>query len=247
MGYFASRAAPLGAVSSDVVEATFYNFAPEMVSRAIPEAWRICEPRSILGSRRRSAAKALRRLVPGIEIWAGGVASTLSQCIYHPDVHASGRTLFGANRGLQQPDDPVEALWQAATTLREHRGDGHIAVLLANGITGCEPHLLVVAEQPEAREILQANRGWTDGQWERSTERLKGAGVISGDGRLTDEGVTMRRNIEKATEDLASVAFHAIGSEELSKTLDLVIGAAMQLGATGIIPYPNPIGLPAVG
>jgi hypothetical protein len=30
-GYFASRAAPMGAVSADVVVSTFYNFNPELV------------------------------------------------------------------------------------------------------------------------------------------------------------------------------------------------------------------------
>ena len=38
-GYFASRAAPMGAVSADVVIATFFNFNPELVRRAIPDAW----------------------------------------------------------------------------------------------------------------------------------------------------------------------------------------------------------------
>ena len=38
MGYFAGRAAPMGAVSAGVVEATFYNFAPAMVRRSVPDA-----------------------------------------------------------------------------------------------------------------------------------------------------------------------------------------------------------------
>ena len=38
-----------------------------------------------------------------------------------------GRPLFAANRDVDAPPDPVAALWQAATTLREHRGDGHVA------------------------------------------------------------------------------------------------------------------------
>ena len=40
MGYpFVGRAAPLGAVGPAVVTATFFNFHPEMVRRAIPDAW----------------------------------------------------------------------------------------------------------------------------------------------------------------------------------------------------------------
>ena len=36
MGYFAFRAAPMGPVTPGVVEATFFNFHPERVRRAIP-------------------------------------------------------------------------------------------------------------------------------------------------------------------------------------------------------------------
>ena len=36
MGYFAGRAAPLGAVGPDVVHALFYNFSRERVAKALP-------------------------------------------------------------------------------------------------------------------------------------------------------------------------------------------------------------------
>lgn len=38
MGYFASRAAPLGAASAQVVHALFYNFTFDHVARALPDA-----------------------------------------------------------------------------------------------------------------------------------------------------------------------------------------------------------------
>ena len=40
-----------------------------------------------------------------------------------------GRALFAANAALDWPDDPLDVLWHAATLLREHRGDGHVALL----------------------------------------------------------------------------------------------------------------------
>jgi hypothetical protein len=36
----------------------------------------------------------------------------------------------------------VARLWHAATLLREHRGDGHIAALVIGGIGGTEAHVL---------------------------------------------------------------------------------------------------------
>lgn len=62
-GYFASRSAPMGAVDSDVVIATFYNFHPRMVRQAIPAAWKSAEPSAILDARLRAADAALRRLL----------------------------------------------------------------------------------------------------------------------------------------------------------------------------------------
>jgi hypothetical protein len=48
-GYFASRAAPMGAVSAEVVVSTFFNFNPELIQAAIPRAWEVSAPPSILG------------------------------------------------------------------------------------------------------------------------------------------------------------------------------------------------------
>ena len=48
--YFAGRAAPLGLVPAEVVDALFYSFAPGEVARHIPKAWRTTHARS--GDRR---------------------------------------------------------------------------------------------------------------------------------------------------------------------------------------------------
>ncbi len=48
MGYFAGRGAPFGACGPGVIEATFYNFDPARVRRAIPDAWRFAEPPAVL-------------------------------------------------------------------------------------------------------------------------------------------------------------------------------------------------------
>lgn len=44
MGYFALRAAPLGAVSPSVVTSGFYVFHPARVARALPDAWSYALP-----------------------------------------------------------------------------------------------------------------------------------------------------------------------------------------------------------
>lgn len=61
MGYFAARSAPLGIVPAEVVAATFYNFTPERVAKALPAAWDKASPAGLLTVRTDSAVAALRR------------------------------------------------------------------------------------------------------------------------------------------------------------------------------------------
>jgi hypothetical protein len=46
-----------------VVTATFFNFHPRMVARAIPDAWRFSRPERVLQARFQAADAALRRLL----------------------------------------------------------------------------------------------------------------------------------------------------------------------------------------
>ena len=69
MGYFASRSAAMGPVPAEVVMATFYNFHPRMVRRAIPDAWGFAPPERVLAARFEGADAALRRLLGG---WVEG-------------------------------------------------------------------------------------------------------------------------------------------------------------------------------
>ncbi|MDQ1695310.1 MAG: hypothetical protein QOJ03_663, partial [Frankiaceae bacterium] len=62
-GYFASRSAPLGVVPAEVVIATFYNFSPALVRKAIPSAWETSSPEAVLTARFAAADAALRRLL----------------------------------------------------------------------------------------------------------------------------------------------------------------------------------------
>src|SRR6188508_376405 len=61
--YFAGRAAPLGIVPAEVVDALFYNFAPGEVARHIPKVWRTTTPEAAIAARQRGCVKALRRIL----------------------------------------------------------------------------------------------------------------------------------------------------------------------------------------
>ncbi len=182
MGYFAGRAAPMGPVGSGLVAATFYNFAPRMVSRSIPDAWGFASPQAVLEARITGVDEALSRILgerlSGPEMAeAAGIAE---DAVAVTDV--AGRPIFAANAQLAPPQEPHLRLWWAVTCLREHRGDGHVAALVQAGIDGCEAHITLVATGALSRSVLQPNRGWTDDEWASATERIRVARV-AGRGR----------------------------------------------------------------
>ncbi|MFB8006601.1 hypothetical protein [Nocardia sp. NPDC056000] len=237
MGYFATRSAPFGAAGPNLVEATFYNFHPAMIRRAIPDAWTFATPEAVLKTRRTAAASVLRSITPDIETVAATTLPTLHAAI--ESAAAPGRALFAANRDLPAPADPVEALWQAATTLREHRGDGHVACLLAEGIDGCEAHVLFATHSGTPADWWQANRGWTESDWASAQSRLRSRDLISDTG-LTDAGRELRAHIESRTDALAMTAYESVPA--IADALAVLTPAAKAVARSGAVPYPNPMG-----
>ncbi len=245
MGYFAFRAAPLGAVAPAVVEATFFNFHPTRVRRALPDAWTHTTPDEALRARASSAAAALRRLLPG------GVADRLAAAV-RPELDAvvaragaGGRPLFAANRDVARPDDDVAALWQAATTLREHRGDGHVALLTGAGLDGCEVHVLLAASEGLDAGLFLASRGWSEDDWQAACDRLRHRGLLAADGTLTPDGIALRGGIEQRTDELAIDPYRPSGDEAVDGLIRTLEPATRLVAAD--LSYPNPMGLPPVG
>lgn len=240
MGYFGSRAAPLGAVPAGAVEAVFFGFHPARVRRAVPDAWSFASPESILRVRGAAAARTLRRVFPAIEDVAVRAAPLLREAVLAAD--PGGRALFAANRDLDVPEDPVEALWQAATALREHRGDGHVALLAAEELSGLEANVLASAVGVVPAERLQQSRGWSPEEWDAAAGALARRGLVAG-GEATDEGRALKDRIERRTDVLAARPYGVLADPEALRA-SLVPAAK---AAAGEMPFPNPIGLPRVG
>jgi hypothetical protein len=243
MGYFASRSAALGAVPAEVVAATFYNFHPRMVARAIPDAWRLCPPERVLAARLGGADAALRRLlgerVASAElVEAAGLARAAAE---GGDV--AGRPLYAAHRALAWPEDPHLALWHAATLLREYRGDGHVAALLAEDLDGCEAHLTLVGTGRAPREVVQAARGWSDDEWEAAAGRLRRRGWLDEAGGLTERGRAGRQAVEERTDRLAARPWRELGTAGCARLRALAWPLSDAVVRAGGVPMPNPMGL----
>ncbi|MFI7005269.1 hypothetical protein [Streptomyces sp. NPDC050145] len=243
MGYFGARAAPLGAVAAGVVEAAFFNFHPAMVRRAVPDAWRFAAPDAVLRARSLSATAALRRVAPSAAQAAARINALLERVVAAAD--GAGCPLFAANRGLNVPDDPVGALWQHTTTLREHRGDGHVAVLTAEGVGGCEAHVLFAASEGTDVAILRDNRGWSKDEWQAAADRLSARGLLDDGGHPTAEGRALRDHVESRTDALAVRPYEELRQGEFAQLQELLAPLAAQALASDTVPFPNPMGLPA--
>lgn len=222
MGYFASRSAAMGPVPADVVVATFYNFNPDLVRGCIPDAWERSSPADILGARLDAVDAALRRLVPDA-IGSADVDEAAALARRATEACTpQGRPLYAAHAELPWPSDAHLVLWHAITLLREYRGDGHIAVLVAEGIGPVEALVMHAASGEVNRDILQATRAWSDDDWVAAEQRLRERGWLRDDGSFTSEGETARQRVEDRTDTLASPPWDRLGIEDGDRLRTLV-------------------------
>ncbi len=241
MGYFAARSAPLGTVAPEVVTAIFYNFAPERVAKALPTAWQIAGPDAALRARRDSAVAALRRY--GLD--ADENVTTAAELARKAASQAplEGRPLFAANRALPWPDDPLAALWHAATLLREQRGDAHVAVLGAAGISGRESNVFHAAARGIPRDYVARARDYDEEAWQYQERRLAGRGLLGDDGSLTDAGRELKDHIESTTDALALSALDALSDDEVETLFQALTPITRAVVDGGDVPALTPMKL----
>jgi hypothetical protein len=233
--YFASRSAPLGAVSAELVISTFFNFHPSLVRHAIPAVWEKATPEAVLAARLRAADRALREIL-GDEVGGDAVAeAALLAERAGRRVSIVGRPLCAAHASLPWPDEPHLVLWHAISILREYRGDGHIAALVSCDLDACEA--LVTHGAANGNEIsggvLQRSRAWPQEEWEAAKARLAARGLYEGDG-LTEAGTALRERVEALTDDAAADAWTALSTEEAERLRALVRPWSRAISESGV-------------
>jgi hypothetical protein len=243
MAYFASRAAAMGPVPAEVVIATFYNFHPDMVRRAIPDAWKFSSPEAVLEGRFKVADLVLTRML-GKRIDSDELnrANEIAhEAVLRCDM--TGRPLFAAHTGLTPPPKPHLELWHWTTCLREHRGDGHVACLVAEEVDGCQAHVLLAAAGVVPAEMQRSFRGWTEDEWVRAAARLQENGYLNEDGELSRKGAELRERIERRTDELALAPWAFLGEAKTEEFATLIRSLATPIIEDEGFPYPNPMGL----
>jgi hypothetical protein len=171
---FAVRAAALGPVGAGTVTATFYNYKHELVAEHVPAVWATAAPAQVLTARARAVDATLRRLLGEETVTAPDMAEAARLALRATEACSrSARPLYSAHADLPVPDEPHLAYWHAATLLREHRGDGHLAVLMAAGLDGLEALVTHTATgKGMTPKWVSGTRGWTRRDWDAAVGRL---------------------------------------------------------------------------
>lgn len=238
MGYFASRSAPLGTPGAKTVIATFFNFSPAVIVRAIPDAWTYATPATILETRLKVADAALRRILgSAVDTPEMAEAAELAkQAAIAATDHVDGRPLFAAHADLDWPDQPHLKLWHAQTLLREFRGDGHVAALTIEGLSGIEALISHCASGAYPHDVLRQSRGWTEDEWNTALAGMQDRGLVTEEGTLTDTGRSQRQWLEDRTDELSVAAYSALGTDGCARLSELVTPWSKAVTAAGLVP-----------
>jgi hypothetical protein len=245
MSYVAMRIAPLGPVGPEVATAAFYGFSPTRARQALPDAWRHASPQAALQARLAGADAALQAAcAPAEEPARIAEAADLAEEAARA-ADTAGRLLAAANVALPVPDTPRLRLWQAVTTLREHRGDGHNAALVSAGIGPVHAHIVKLASGESESGVLQRGRNWGDEDWAVASRDLHERGWLTDDDRLTAAGAAARHDVEQRTDAAAAAPWQALGEAGTRRLAELLLPLAGAVLSAGYYRVPNPIGAPA--
>jgi hypothetical protein len=241
-GYFAGRAAPLGAVGPGPVTATFFGFSPAMVANAIPKVWGRVTPQDALDTRLSAAGHFLAPLLAATDDDAVRRTTTAltNAALAAP---TDGRPLAAGWQSVPPPSDPASRLWWATTVIREQRGDGHVLAATHAGLSGLETTMTHIASGAVTREIMQPNRGWTDEEWQSTRQVLQDRGLLAASGELTAVGRDLRDQVEAATDRLANPVLESLAGD-LPLVRDVLGALGRAIAGAGHLPAGNPMGVP---
>ena len=244
MGYFATRSAGLGAVPADVVTACFYGFAPRMVERALPAAWRYTSPQEAVAARLTVFDRAVRRHL-GDRVDEPVLAELAARLTGVVDALPSGGApLFAAHRHLARPARAHLALFWATSALREFRGDAHVAALRTAELGPVESNVMMVA-LGLVPEDQRTYRGWTEAEWAAAATALVARGWLDDDGRVTATGRRERAAVEERTDAMTAPAWRGFGDDELAAVTADLAHVVEPIVTAGGVPYPNGMGMAA--
>jgi hypothetical protein len=233
-GYFAGRAAPLGLVPAEVVDAVFYSFADGEVARHIPSVWEKTTPEEAHAARERGCVAALRRILGDLVETPELAEAAELLAKASTSAPTEGRVMYAGLRALPIPEEPVARLWHAANMLREHRGDGHVVALVTERIGGIESHVLSALDMGiYPAESFGRIHHLPKARLAEVMDGLRDRGLVDADGRFTEAGRATKDRIEALTDALAEAPYEGLEPSELERLITLLEPIAARLQAVG--------------
>ncbi|MFI6934805.1 hypothetical protein [Streptomyces sp. NPDC050287] len=235
---FAVRAAALGPVGAGAVTAAFYNYKHELVAAHVPAVWETATPERVLAARARAVDTTLRRLLGEEAVSSPEMAEAAGLALRAAEsCSRSARPLYSAHADLPVPEEPHLAYWHGATLLREHRGDGHLAVLMSAGLDGLEALVTHTATgKGMTPKWVFATRGWSQADWDAAVGRLRERGLLEEDGELTERGLALREEIERETDRLDRDPYEHLGADGVARLTELGTAFARAALTAGAFP-----------
>jgi hypothetical protein len=125
--------------------------------------------------------------------------------------------MYAALRALPIPDEVVARFFHAASLLREHRGDGHIAALMVEGVGRLEAHVLLALDMGMPAEKFGRIHHLPAAQLGAVIDGMRDRGLIDDAGGLSEQGQAVKQRVEGLTDDLAAKPYECLEPGELDE------------------------------
>nr|WP_229375286.1 hypothetical protein [Streptomyces spirodelae] len=230
-GYLALRSAAMGAVPWQVTLAAFYNFSPRAV-RAMAGVWDAAPPERWQTARFLAAGRAMQR----VKVHLADADLAEARSLVDPVVAGAdyaGKVLAAANASVALPSNPLVALWQQITVVREWRGDAHLVVLADHGLGPCECLVLHAATGRLPAALARATRQWNEEEWAAATARLVARGWLDSNAVITGAGSAARERIETETDEHCAALWAPIGNAGTRRFASLIAPITTAFTAAG--------------
>jgi hypothetical protein len=117
--------------------------------------------------------------------------------------------------------------------LREHRGDGHTAALVSEGIGGTEAHVLHALSEGMPAEKFGRVHHLPAVRLAAVVDGMRARGLVETSGWLSDAGRKTKERIESLTDDLAAPPYDSLRPSELDQLIANLQPISAVLDAAG--------------
>lgn len=212
-GYLWGRASALGEPDPAVVSSAFAVFDPMLLTPVYENARQTVGRTELIKVRSAATIASLSAVFEAADVPADAISEVADALqVAAQTADGTGRPLFSGFANQAWPTESIGRMWHACEMLREHRGDSHVAVFVAHGMSPIEMNLLTELWVGMPLFSYSSTRGWSLEALAESATSLRSAGLL-GEADLTDDGRALRARIEDDTDAIQQPIIETLGSQ----------------------------------